>query len=189
MLRRFTVGIGEFLTARLSDMPEKPAVSFALPGAVTGKNALSLYLCAMTEDTQLRSNEKQYELAGGVWVSTQPPFRLKCTYIVSVWPGASDPSEAALVQQNILSAAYCLIATTATLPMAYLPSAMRGADLPKPVIAIADNELSGRPEFWASAGCAYRPSFSFTATVSLPFAAESYDHVVEGVQVDYKVNQ
>ena len=188
MLRLFTETIGAYLTARMSDMPEKPAISFALPGLIPGKNALSVFLYAMTEDPQLRSNEKQYERAGDAWISSQPPLRLKCTYIVSAWPDTADQNEAALIQQDILSAAYRVLIPTAALPTAYLPTPLKAPGLPRPVIALNESESPGSPEFWTAIGSPFRPSFSFTATVSLPLIGESYDHVVEGLQIDYRIN-
>ena len=187
ILKSFTTALGEFLVARMSDMPEKPAVSFALPGAIAGKNALNLYFCSLIDDAELRSNETQYELRGTDWIARRPPLRLKCTYIVSAWPSAGNPQEAALSQMNMLSTAYSVIALSSTLPAAYLPEPMKATGLQRPVIAIEENPLASSPEFWTSAGCKFQPAFSFTATVSLPSTEEHFDNVVEGLQIDYKL--
>jgi hypothetical protein len=187
MLRLFTEALSAYITARLSGLPEKPIASFSIPGAIPGENALSFFLYAITEDSELRSSEKKFELIDNEWVSTQPPLRLMCTYIVSVWPNTSDQNESILIQQDILSAAYRLFTLTATLPAAYMPEPMKKPNLPKPVISLGEEGLPDSHEFWASIGCPYRLSFTFTATVSLPQPEESYDHVVEGLQIDYKV--
>ncbi|NLT57987.1 MAG: DUF4255 domain-containing protein [Clostridiales bacterium] len=188
MLRSFTEALGAFLTARLSDMPERPVASFALPGAVPGQNALNLFLSAMAEDAELRANEPQFARAGLGWVSTPPPLRLKCSYILSAWPAAENPAEAALVQLRLLGAAYGVFASAKTLPAVHLPAPMRVPGLTGPVLALSKDDLSQRPEFWASAGCLFRPAFSLTATVSLPVNAERYDHLVEDVQIDYPLD-
>jgi len=182
----FTEALGAYLTVRMADIPEKPVVSYGLPGSVEGNNAVCLYLCAMTEDAALRSNDKNYARVAGAWVARPLPLRLKCGFIVSAWPAVTAASESALIQQNLLSAAYGALASSGTVPSAYLPAILKTDDLQKPVIALTDNALPKNPEFWVSLGCPYRPSFSFDATVSLPVAESQYDHVVEGLDITYR---
>ena len=170
----------------MGDMPEKPVVSYGLPGAVEGKNAISIFLYAMAEDAVLRSYDKNYERAAGAWVATPLPLRLKCGYIASAWPAAEDSSESVLIQQNLLSAAYSVLVSTSTVPSVYLPEPLKTDDLQKPVIALTDSVTLKDPAFWTSLGCAFRPAFSFDATVSLPIAEEHYDHIVEGLDIAYK---
>ena len=189
ILRSFTTALGEFLVARLSDTPEKPAASFALPGSLAGKNAINIYLCSIVDDADLRSNETKYELRGDEWIARRPPLRLKCTYIVSAWPAAENPEEAALSQTNMLCAAYSALALSNTVPASYLPAPMKATGMPRPVISIEENTLTGSPEFWTSAGCKFHPAFSFTASVSLPTDEEHFDNVVEGLQIDYKLGK
>ena len=202
ILRSFTESLGAYLASRLADIPEAPVITYGLPGAAEGKNAVSIYLCTITEDTALRSFDKNYERIAGAWVSTPMPLRLKCGYIVSAWPAvtaavatadataasvaAADASEAALTRQNMLSAVYGVLSSMSTVPSAFLPASLKTDDLQKPVIAISDSALFKDPTFWTSIGCAYQPSFYFNATVSLPVAEEHYDHVVEGLDITYK---
>jgi len=190
MLKLFTEAFGEFLTAKLSDLPEKPVVSFALPGAVAGQNAVNIFLTSLRENAGLRSNEQQYKREGPGWVATIPPLRVTCTYIVSAWPCAEDPTEAALSQQQLLGAAYTAIASAGSLPAAFIPAPMNTADLPAPIIAISNDELHQNPEFWTSAGCKFRPAFSFSAAVALPLSDGRFDYGVgeDGVKIGYRVN-
>jgi len=188
MLRLFTEALGDFLVDRLSSMPLKPTASFALPGTIIGRNAVNLFLSSIAEDAGLRSNELQYERTEIGWLSTPPPLRLKCTYIISAWPASDDPAEAALAQQQILGEAYRVLVHAGTLPAAYIPPFMKSPNIPAPVIAISKDELHNRPEFWLSTGCTFRPAFSLAATVALPIVEEHYDHIVEGVQTDYKIS-
>jgi hypothetical protein len=188
MLELFTEALGEYVAICLSDMPEKPTVSFALPGAVEGRDALNIFLIAMAEDVNLRTNEERYERVGLEWVSKPPPLRVKCTYIVSAWPAAVNPADAALAQLRLLGAAFKLFASIRTIPPNRLPAAFRGVDLPAPVIALTKDDLSHRSEFWVSAGCMFHPAFAFDATISLSAAGTGYDHVVEHVQIGYEIN-
>jgi hypothetical protein len=185
ILRLFTEALGAFLAARLSALPDKPVVSFAFPGAVRGRNALNIFLCALAEDAERRSNEKEYSLVESEWISKPAALRVKCTYVASVWPDGGDAEEAALSQLRILGKAYSVLVSTSAFPKEYLPEPFKAADLPRPAIAIVSNDLSSRPEFWESAGSAFRPSFSFCAKVSLPADEEHYDHVVEGLDIKY----
>ena len=173
----------------MANLPEAPVITYSLPGTTDGKNAVSIYLSAITEDTALRTFDKNYERVAGAWVSTPMPLRLKCGYIVSAWPAANaaaDASEAALTRHNLLSAAYGVLNSTSTVPAAFLPAPLKTDDLQKPVIALSDSALMKDPTFWTSFGCAFQPAFFFNATVSLPVAAEHYDHVVEGLDITYK---
>jgi hypothetical protein len=185
ILRLFTEALGVFLVSRLSELPEKPVASFAMPGGVAGKNALNIFLYAMEEDAEKRSSEKQFELKEEGWISTEPPLRLKCTYMISAWSAEANPESAALSQISMLSAAYKVFASAKTLPATYMPAQLNTPGLPKPVIGFAENALPGNPDFWISAGCAFRPSFSVNITVSLPVPTESYDDIVEGIQTGY----
>ena len=187
MLKLFTEALGKFITARLASMPEKPVASFGLPGSVMGENAINIFLTAIAEDAELRSNEPQLERAAFGWVETKPPLRLKCTYLVSAWPVFPEGHTSALMQARLLGAAYAVIASASKLPGAFIPAPLKAAGLPAPVIAMPINAVPPPPDFWISAGCSYHAAFSFTATVSLPNAEERYDHVVEEVRIDYQI--
>ena len=186
MLRLFTEALGVYLLSRMPGAPDTLTVSYALPGAMPGKDAVNLFLCSLAEDAELRENEKQYERVGAEWIAVPPPLRLKCTYIVSAWPAGEDKEEAALVQSGLLSAAYALLVSSGTLPSAFIPEPMKAPGLPKPIIALTDNTLAGSPEFWTSFGCAFRPAFTFSATISIPSAVQDYGYIVEGLDVGYK---
>jgi len=188
MLRMFTEALGQYLISRLSGLPEKPVVTYALPGAARDRDALNVYMTSMEEALELRTNEQRYERRGLEWITAQPPLRLRCAYIVSAWPASGDPAEAALAQLRLLNAAYKVIAKLKTMPPAALPDPMKGQGLPLPVISLAKDELSSRPEFWISAGCAFHPAFAFAATLSLPVEEDQYDYVVEEVITDYYIN-
>lgn len=187
MLRLFTESLGAFLLSRLSTLPEKPVVSFALPGAIPGQNALNIFLSTMMENAELRSNEPQYDRTEFGAFAVPPPLRLKCTYIVSAWPATEDPNQAAFIQQELLSEAYRVLAAFNKLPPAFIPAPMKADGLPAPVIELQKGEFQNRPEFWIAAGCAFHAAFSFTATVSLPAVAERYDHLVEELQIGYQL--
>ena len=159
--------------------------SYALPGTRKGQNALCVYLCSMTEDADLRSNEKEYERIGDAWLSIQPPLRLKCTYIVSAWSDKPNPEDAALMEIRLLSRAFAVFASSTSIPAAYLPSPLKAAGLPKPIVVPVDNDLAKQPDFWSLVGSAFRPSFSLSATVSIPVEEVHFDHVVEDLQIKY----
>jgi len=182
----FTEALGAYLTVRMADIPEEPVLTYGLPGAAAGKNAVCICLYTIAEDAALRSYDKNYARVAGAWIARPLPLRLKCGFVVSAWPAATDTSEAALVQQNLLSAAFGALALSNTVPSAYLPAPLKADDLQKPVIALTNDALLKDPAFWASFGCPYRPSFSFDATVSLPVSESQYDHTVEGLDITYK---
>ena len=187
MLRLFTEALGSYVLSRISHASGALVASYALPGAIPGKDAINLFLCALAEDAMLRDNEKQYERSGAEWIAVPPPLRLKCTYIISAWPAAGDKEEAALVQSRLISAAYAVLVSTGTLPAAFLPEPMKDPNLPKPVFALTENTLAGSPEFWASLGCAFRPAFTFNATISIPETAEEYGYLVDGLDIGYQI--
>ena len=187
MLSLFTEALGAFLVSRLSDMPENPVASFSLPGDVAGRNALNIFLSSMVENAELNSNEPEYDRSEFGFIKLKPPLRLKCTYIVSVWPSAEDRNEAALIQQELLSETYRVFTYFSKLPLAFIPVPMRADDLPAPVLELPKGEFQNKPEFWTSNGCVYHTAFSCIATISLPAIQDSYDHIVEEVQADYKL--
>jgi len=188
MLRLFTEALGSFLTDRLSGLPEKPVVSFTLPGQVQGRNAVSVFLSAMTEDGDLRSNEIEYESTEYGWIARKPPISLKCTYIISAWSDAGNPNEAALIQAELLSAAYGVFSLAGgALPDAYVPAPMQTSGLPKPKLVLGKDNLHNLPEFWTSAGCTFHTAFSLSATIHIPVIEEHYEHIVEGVHTDTRV--
>ena len=185
-MRTFSEALGAYLTDQLSGLSEKPVVTYGIPGVAAGKNAVSLYLSTMTEDVALRSYERNYERVAGAWVSSPLPLRLKCGYVVTAWPDSQNPSEADLVRQDLLSAAYGVLVGMSTVPSAYLPAPLKQEDLQKPVVALAEYKAIKDPQYWASFGCVFQPAFFLHATVSLPVAQQSYDHVVDGLDITYK---
>ncbi|MCL1873321.1 MAG: DUF4255 domain-containing protein [Clostridiales bacterium] len=187
MLKLFTEALGEFLTERLTDLPEKPVVSFALPGTVAGQNAVNIFLTSIKEDPDLRSNDLQYKREELGWITTRPPLRLKCTYLISAWPMAADPVIAILDQYQLLSAAFTVIATVKKLPAAFIPAPFSAYDLPEPVIELSDDQLHLDPAFWTALDCAFRPAFSFSATISLPIAGEHFDYGVDKINSEFKI--
>jgi len=168
-------------------MPERPAATFSLPGNAAGRNAVNLYLASIVENAELRSDEPEYERSEFGFIALKPPLRLKCTYIISVWPSEEDREKAALIEHELLSEVYRVFTYFSKLPSAFIPESMRADDLPAPVLEIPKGEFQNKPEFWTSAGCTFHTAFSCTATVSLPAIQESYDHMVEKVQVGYKL--
>ena len=187
MLKLFSEAFGAFLISRLADMPENPVATFGLPGSVAGRNAVNLFLSSIVEDAELRTNEPEYERSEFGFIALKPPLRLKCTYIISVWPSTEDRNKAALIEHALLSEAYRVFTYFSKMPSAFIPESMKVDDLPAPVLAIPKGEFQNKPEFWTSAGCVFHTAFSCTATVSLPAIQDSYDHMVEEVQVGYKL--
>jgi len=187
LLRLFSEALGSFLISRLADMPEKPVASFSLPGDVAGRNALSLFLSSIVENAELRSNEPEYDRSEFGFVALKPPLRLRCTYVISAWPSTENRKEAALIGHELLSEAYRVFTFFPKMPTAFIPEPMRVDDLPAPVLELPKGEFQNRPEFWTSNGCVFHTAFSCTATVSLPAIQDIYDHVVEEVQVGYKL--
>lgn len=187
MLMLFTEALGQFLTGYLAKLPEKPAVSFTLPGTVEGKSALSIFLTSLKENPDLRSNELQYKREELGWITTIPPLRLKCTYLVSAWPLAADPAEAILRQHQLLSAAFTAIATHKKLPAAFIPAPLKQDDLPDPIIELSEDQLHLNPDFWRTLNCPFHPAFSFSATISLPLDGEYFDFRVDKVNAELKI--
>jgi len=168
-------------------MPETVALTYSLPGTVKGKSALGLFLYALEEDPELRSTERQYERVEDGWISRPPSLRLKCTYVVSAWASDDNQEEAALTQLSLLGAAYSAVVSDDAFSGDCLPAPLNDPKLPKPVINLSDNDLPNRPEFWTSAGCVYRPSFSLTAAFSTPSTGDIQEYIVEGLHVDYRI--
>ena len=187
MLSLFSESLGAFLISRLADMPEKPVATFGLPGNAAGRNAVNIFLAGIIENAELRSNEPEYDRSEFGFIALKPPLRLKCTYIISVWPSTEDRNKAAFIEHELLSEVYRVFTFFTKMPTAFIPEPMRADDLPAPVLALPKVEFQNNPEFWASAGCAFHTAFSCTATVSLPAIQDSYDHMVEEVQVGYKL--
>ena len=187
MLRLFTEALGAFLVSNLSGLFGDLVISYSLPGDVIGRDALSIFLSDMVEDAELQTSEPEYDRSEFGFYALKPPLRLKCTYIVSAWPSTEDRAESAMVQQELLSEAYRVLGSFAKLPSAFIPAPFKEADMPAPVIALPKGEFQNKPEFWISAGCAYRAAFSVSATVSLPAVQERYEHLVDGVQTSYLI--
>lgn len=129
------------------------------------KRALNVYLVDIRENRRLRSNERIRRAEGGLVLDDPLPIRLDCHYLVSAWSPATDPSERAVQEHELLSEVAAILAgLPALVPRAVftpggLPSGFPGvlADEALPVSLAPPEGFAKLAEFWGTMAGQLRP--------------------------------
>lgn len=129
------------------------------------QTTINLFLYDVRENLELRSNEPLFERRDGEVIIRPAPTRLDCSYLITAWPVGG--AELALQEHRLLSQAYAVLTSRATIPPAYLRGRLAGQTPPLPAVAAPAEGLKNPAEFWGALGSKLRPSLNLTVTISM----------------------
>jgi hypothetical protein len=163
-------------------------VSFVTPDKdfAPTQPTVNLFFYEVQENHPLRENGPIVDLVDGHYVSTPPPVRMDCTYLVTTWStktGALKAEE----EHRLLGLALVWLNRFPVIGNDLLQGSLANPAQPFPlptmVAQVKEDQSSG--QFWTALGIAPRPAFSLTATIAmdLPEDAEEFP-VVQGVRLE-----
>jgi len=128
---------------------------------------LNLFLFDVRENLELRSNEPVVNLVAGQLVTSRPPLRAACSYLVTAWPGNVPGETSFLNEQALLAQALLVFARYPNVPGQYLKGSLADQQPPLPMITAQASGMKDPAEFWTALGNKLRPSLSVTVTISM----------------------
>lgn len=129
------------------------------------QTTINLFLYDVRENMELRSNEPLFERRNGEVIIRPAATRLDCSYLLTAWPVGG--AELALQEHRLLSQAFAVLTSHATIPGAYLRGKLAGQRPPLPVVTAPAEGLKNPAEFWGALGSKLRPSLNLTVTISM----------------------
>lgn len=169
MIRDLSETLGQVL-AKFPSLPaelaaaqivfDRPSDTFS-PGSTT----VDLFLYDVRENLELRSNEPVVQRQNGSFVTSRPPLRVACSYLVTAWPvGGVD---VALQEHRLLSQVLQVFSSVPTIPPQYLVGLLKGQDPPMPMVTAQADGLRSPGDFWTALGSKIRASVSITVTFAM----------------------
>lgn len=165
-------------------------ITFAVPDkAWRGSGAgldLDVYLFRVTENRELRSNERRLRYGPGGSVATEPaPARVECSYLITAWNKAADTSvERELQEHRLLGQVMYVLLRNPTIPDAYRQGLIAGQEIPPPMVsAQPGDEAAGAPEFWSALETHVRPSILCRVTLAMDLARSFEGAFARTIQV------
>ena len=166
----------KFLIHKLPDLQNSAetsvSISFELPteGGMQQKPAINLFLYDVRENLELRSREWTMQRRdNGTAVKTQPPARIDCSYLITVWVNADDPQQ----EHHILSKIMKLLLTHSVIPPEMLQGSLQDQELPVVLTAMQSGYLQSPSEFWQVMGGKAKVSFHWTVTIAIPIEKDT----------------
>jgi hypothetical protein len=147
------------------------AISFEQPieGAIQQKPAINLFLYDVRENLERRSREwKMQRQDNGTAIKLQPPARIDCSYLITVWVNANDPQQ----EHHILSKLMRLLLRHPVLPQAVLQGSLQDPILPVTLTVLQSGYLQSPGEFWQVLGGVPKVSLHCTATIAVPLTED-----------------
>ncbi|QYO63139.1 Pvc16 family protein [Leptolyngbya sp. 7M] len=134
-----------------------------------GQTTVNLFLYAVHENVELRSNEPTIARQNGQVVIRRPALRVNCSYLITAWAGSDAGDEAALIEQRLLSQVLQVLSGYSTIPATLLrDTPLEGQVPPLPLISAQLEGMQNPAEFWTALGNKLRPSITVMATISVP---------------------
>jgi hypothetical protein len=180
-------------TALASDFPELFAAQVAFDRPTESFNpsvpTINLFLFNVRENMELRSNEPQVTLSGGLFSTKRAPIRVACSYLLTAWPAGGG--DLPLQEHRLLSQALQVLSRYPLIPNSFLRGKLIGQD-PFPPMLTAQSEGSSEPhEFWAAIGNKMRASVMVTATISMevfPTAVVAPEVIASSIRLDRRAS-
>jgi hypothetical protein len=109
-------------------------------------------------------------------LTSRPPLRLSCSYLVSVWIESTLSGEQSILeQQRLLGAVLRIFSAMPVIDDKYLANGLKDSLYPVSLMT-AQADLVGNPsDFWTAIGGKLRPSFTITAILSIDQEIEPVD--------------
>lgn len=163
-------------------------VSFETPDKdfTPAQSAVNLFLYEVEENLPLRDNAPILDLVDGQYVSTRPPVRVDCTYLVTTWStrtGALRAEE----EHRLLGLALLWLNRFPVIGNEFLQGGLANPPQPFPLPTMVAQLREGRSngDFWTALGIAPRPAFSLTVTIAMDLLEEPDEFpVVQDVRLD-----
>lgn len=169
----------KFLIHELPDLQNSAetsvSISFELPteGGMQQKPAINLFLYDVRENLELRSREWTMQRRGnGTAVKTQPPARVDCSYLITVWVNADDPQQ----EHHILSKIMKLLLSRSVIPPEMLQGSLQNQELPVVLTSMRSGYLQSPSEFWQVMGGKAKVSLHCTVTIAVPIEKDTGEY-------------
>lgn len=176
MLDDLDSSLSAFLRYGLPDLQNsretQVTISFDRPleGAIQQKPAINLFLYDVRENLERRSREwKMQRQENGTAVKIQPPARVDCSYLITVWVNGDDPQQ----EHHILSKLMRLFLSYGELPAALLQGSLAEQSMPVVLTALQSSYLQSLGEFWQVTGGMPKVSLHCTATIAVPIEKDT----------------
>jgi hypothetical protein len=169
----------KFLIHELPDLQNSAetsvSISFELPteGGMQQKPAINLFLYDVRENLELRSREWTMQRRGnGTAVKTQPPARVDCSYLITVWVNGDDPQQ----EHHILSKIMKLLLSRSVIPPEMLQGSLQNQELPVILTSMQSGYLQSPSEFWQVMGGKAKVSLHCTVTIAVPIEKDTGEY-------------
>jgi Pvc16 N-terminal domain/Carboxypeptidase regulatory-like domain len=177
VIKELDASLETLLTSEAATGSELAAatISFSVPdedwrGAGTGLD-LDIYLYQISENRDLRSNERRYRPQVGGGVDVDPfPTRVECCYLITAWNKADDTGgeDRELQEHRLLSQVLYALLRNPTMPITYMTAPLVAAqELTLPVITAQLDGAGTTADFWTGLGTYLRPSVTCKVTLAL----------------------
>lgn len=153
-----------------------------------GGLVLDVYLYQVTENRELRTNERRLRPnLDGTTTTEQAPARVECAYVISAWnfatAGTGTTSEPEEQEHRLLSQALAVLLRNPTVPRSYLVGlAAQVLDLPV-VTAEPGTGIGTSGEYWGSFETYLRPTIDCRVTLALDLKRDLTGRTVTTVGV------
>jgi hypothetical protein len=143
---------------------ERPSEQFN-PSQTT----INLFLFDIRENMALRRNEPIVERSNGKALIRQPPKRIDCSYLVTVWAAGSTGPKLVLEEHELIGQVLQVLMRYPTIPENFLQGSLKeqGVPLPLSVGGMNKGEVKDPADFWSAIGNKLRPSLVVTVTIEL----------------------
>jgi hypothetical protein len=130
--------------------------------------AVDLFLYDVRENLELRSNEWLTDWNNTTAITTPPPVRVDCSYLVTAWGRRDAENE----EHQLLGEVMKALLRNPTIPAEALQDKLQAQELPLPTCALQTGYLQSLGEFWQALGGKPKAALHYTVTISVdPFAA------------------
>jgi hypothetical protein len=161
------------LTALLdSELPmENVAVSFAAPDDQFPPSSVSLpavafFLYDVRENYDLREGHREVGRTDGGFVSSRPPVRVSCSYLITAWASESAPDPTA-DEHRLLGEVMKVLLRHRKIPESYLRGELVGQEPPLPAKIMTAAQLQSLGELWQAMGGRPKATLHYVVTVTV----------------------
>jgi hypothetical protein len=146
-------------------------ISFETPDKdfTPARATVNLFLYEVQENRSLRESAPVLERADSRYVSSQPPVRMDCAYLVTAWSTKAGSLKAE-EEHRILGLALLWLNKFPVIQNGFLQGSLANPPQPYPLLTLVAQfkEDQSNGQFWTALGISPRPAFSLTVTIAMP---------------------
>jgi hypothetical protein len=148
--------------------------------------ALNVYLAAIDENRDLRSNERRLRFDAGSAEVTPFPPRIDCTYVISAWNKATPVTgtDQELQEHRLLGQALWVLQRNPVLPRAYLTGLLAAQEFDPPVISARPDFPGSNADFWNALDTFVRPAISCRVTIALDLELDAFTTIMTTARLE-----